>query len=324
MSYLYDITQGVIYQKVMKLLKYYYPDMKLVVKPVSRLVVNNVVYKITSLEHDLKLCAKVYLNNKNVSCRFDTEKKFTNCYFREIHHLEHTRFICLKDDIIYGVSIRNWIEGNSAMEELIGNPERFLDNDVNKIFTLMNMVWEYTEDSEPFQYLNQNEEKIIVTKDRSISSTITKIFNRGDRLLEKRAGMANLLKDLKNLIYVAYQNNKFFETEMSLINSDPSLHEFIFTQDGIVWIDWEYVNCGSKLIDVASFYYSLSNNFWAEKKLKSLFTNYISHVMSNENLNLFGLFFLEKVITCDEATDYKEPIEKLQWGLEESMFFLQQ
>lgn len=45
MSYLYDITQGVIYKKVLQQLKCYYPFTNFIIKPISRIFTNNIVYK---------------------------------------------------------------------------------------------------------------------------------------------------------------------------------------------------------------------------------------------------------------------------------------
>lgn len=74
MSYLYDITQGVIYKKVLQQLKCYYPFTNFIIKPISRIFTNNIVYKASAIEHNMFLCVKTYLNSNNASYRFATEK----------------------------------------------------------------------------------------------------------------------------------------------------------------------------------------------------------------------------------------------------------
>lgn len=55
MSYLYDITQGVIYKKVLQQLKCYYPFTNFIIKPISRIFTNNIVYKASAIEHNMFL-----------------------------------------------------------------------------------------------------------------------------------------------------------------------------------------------------------------------------------------------------------------------------
>ena len=114
------------------------------------------------------------------------------------------------------------------------------------------------------------------------------------------------------------------EQKITIINSDPSLYEFIFCTDKIIWIDWEYVNLGSQLVDIASLYYSIANNLWKDEKMDGICLDFFARDIDIDNRKLFGLFLLRKVITCDEFTEYIEPVEKLQWGLEKSLRFLQE
>lgn len=62
MSYLYDITQGVIYKKVLQQLKCYYPFTNFIIKPISRIFTNNIVYKASAIEHNMFLEEKMRLS----------------------------------------------------------------------------------------------------------------------------------------------------------------------------------------------------------------------------------------------------------------------
>ena len=324
MSYLYDITQGVIYKKVLQQLKCYYPFTNFIIKPISRIFTNNIVYKASAIEHNIFLCVKTYLNSNNASYRFATEKKFTNDYFNEIHHMEETNFIRLRDDDIYGISIRKWVEGNSAMDMLLKNPKRFLNEDANKIIHLMKRVWGYSEKSEPFQYLKFNNVNLINSLENYITAIVKEVHIQCEHLLLKRGSIERLINALKKEVYLAYRNNNFYDFKITIINSDPSLYEFIFCTDKIIWIDWEYVNLGSQLVDIASLYYSIANNLWKDEKMDGICLDFFARDIDIDNRKLFGLFLLRKVITCDEFTEYIEPVEKLQWGLEKSLRFLQE
>ncbi len=319
----HDITQNKILKKVKQQLKTYFPDIHFIINPISRIFTNNVVYKVTGIENGLCLSVKVYLNINNVKCRFDTERKFTNDYFREIHNLTNNFFISLCDNDIYGILIRKWIEGQSAMNILLNNPEQFMEKEAGKIVHLMMKVWNYKEKSEPYQFLLRGADSFNF-QEHYIMVSIKKILNQCDHLLLKRKTVEKLVVELKKEVISVFRNYNLEDTSLTIINGDPSLYEFFFNEDKIIWIDWEYVRLGNKFIDIASFYYSVINNLWENEYLIEICLKVLVNELGIADKRLFGLFLLEKVITCDEITDCVEPIEKLQWGLDNSRQFLKE
>lgn len=301
---------------ILKVLNDFAPNEKFEIKLKSRLVWRNVVYRAISCNKNIDLCIKIFLNEYLSNLRFMSELQFENHKDIKIDSPPIIYYVKQPSEYIKGVIIRPWINSPSAMDELISNPNMFLENKFPIISTNFKKLWNAD--------LNStfcNNIKII----RPIHINANDMFN--DRL-PLRFDEAFLLckhqrpKLAKQIEYLQkkYEGFKYDSPKLlKLINGDPSMHELFLKENRVYWIDWENIMINDPMIDVAGIYYSMANNFYNNLKLQNLIFNNIIEAFEVEKFDVLGFYFTERVITSELVTQGSSCDEHFIWGIEKAI-----
>lgn len=252
------------------------------VQKVSRINKKNFVYFCDT--NKASFVIKIYRNRYNPTSRFNNEV-FWLKQFQEERFFKVPKIYLLKKFFRWHILVIYWIDGIS-MKKLIENSDNDLwINKLVKCISVLEKIWSYKatfniDIDDSFEY--------------KCGKHIDEIIGK---LQQKRKKIIYCYDELLNIYNVL---EKDIRIKKVLINSDISLHEFLFENNTITMLDYEYFCYGDINNDLAGIFYSASSSFIDnenERILKDIY-NIIS-INKAFNLNNFLLYLIQRIVLAD-------------------------
>lgn len=255
---------------------------------VSRLCWKNIVIKV-ELDNSEILSVKFILNSCSPRRRLISERYFGYLVLyapNMIRVVNCAQVVMCEEDFLYAMVIRNWIEGISYMDFLKTDFNLFKTDCLPTIIEVCNKLWG-TENTIA-EHLN-----------------CTSIIERHGFSVEDVFGIYKSNPLLQQTLYEKYCLHYPHNEKRCLINSDFSLHEFIFDENNqLNIIDWEDTCIGNPIIDIAGIFYSIFHQIASVLDYESVlaFSRYYLMAFKLENLDDFIFYFIERFVMADYLT----------------------
>lgn len=283
---------------------------------VSRILWRNAVYKAVNPSGDGVFSVKVFSETCGGPQRFCTEMAFQG----EVAGLSFPPIELVKEEPMIGISgviVRKWVDGRSVMKDLLENrtfssfrPSLFL------AYNQLKSLWSIGSS----HFLYRRVSAINCERTKSFSQIR---YRTGQDAEEVFHSLARRRPPLSSLLYEAFREYCSFmiptSLNFSLINGDPSCHEWVQSDEKVWWLDWESSLIHSPLIDLSGLFFSAAHNFCCDPSTENAILHFLVSELDLNSTAVFGYYLAERTVASATLASASVSDKQLEWGLRRSL-----